>query len=193
MSGCGVDGCGRLGPYKMGFCESHYRRNLRYGNPVAGRPIRGEPLDFLMAHVDHSGEDCLIWPYARTAAGYGTTTFRGRLEYVHRLMCTLVHGEPATPSLQARHLCGNGHMGCFNPRHLVWGTVRMNQMDRVVHGTSNRGTRHPANVLTEEQVLEIYSTDHPDARALGRRYGVHSRTILDILQGRTWTWLTKPL
>lgn len=190
MSGCGVSGCERPGPFKKGFCESHYRRFLRYGNPTAGRPIRGEPFAYLLAHVGHSGEECLIWPYGRTTGGYGTTTVMGKLEYVHRLMCAMTHGEPSNPNIQARHLCGNGDKGCFNPRHLAWGTRSMNQMDRISHGTSNRGARHPMNILTEKQVLEIYTTEGPNIQVLSKRYGVHSRTILDILQGRSWSWLT---
>lgn len=188
--GCRVEGCTYSGRLRKGYCDTHYRRFLRHGDPTKGRSIKGEGLGFLINHIDHGEKECLIWPYGRTSAGYGTTTIAGRLEYVHRAMCSIVHGEPSHPDQQARHTCGNGHLGCFNPNHLEWGTRSENQMDRVDHDTSNRGVRHPMNKLTQEEVLEIYAIQNPDFHSIAAQYGVNHMTVRDIIAGRTWAWLT---
>src|ERR1700733_11089893 len=54
---------------------------------------------------------------------------------------------------EARHIDGKR----LNNRliNLRWGTHSENQMDRVEHGTSNRGSRHPLSKLTEEHALKI--------------------------------------
>jgi hypothetical protein len=40
MATCKLDSCERIAQ-KAGFCEIHYRRFLKYGNPEAGRMIKG--------------------------------------------------------------------------------------------------------------------------------------------------------
>ena len=54
---CSVDGCGRM-LLARGYCESHYYRYRRYGDPSAGGAIedRGPSVpsrDILAAIVDH--------------------------------------------------------------------------------------------------------------------------------------------
>lgn len=186
---CSVGGCSRP-VSRQGMCGAHRMRMRRYGTPHAGRAFKGEPLAFLMSAVVEKTGACVLWPYGRTTGGYGTVTIEGELQYVHRVVCEIKHGPPETAGQQARHICGNGHLGCFNPDHLQWGTGSENQMDRVLHDTSNRGTRHPQNKLTEAQVLEIYNDTSKDSDQLGALYGVNRRTVIDIFDGRTWAWLT---
>lgn len=41
MQICSIDGCGKQ-RHGNGFCGSHYQRNRRHGNPVAGKKYNGE-------------------------------------------------------------------------------------------------------------------------------------------------------
>lgn len=52
-----------------------------------------------------------------------------------RYMCLLTHGTPPTEGMVVRHLCGNGHLSCVNPAHVVWGTQGQNIADATKHRT----------------------------------------------------------
>jgi hypothetical protein len=77
--------------------------------------------------------------------------------------------------------------------NLRYGTRSENQMDRVEHGTSNRGERCGNSKLTEAQVLEICSKrDNLGAtyKALADEYGVSVGAVTYIILGINWSWLT---
>lgn len=57
---CSVLGC-EIKRHAGGMCRPHYGRFKRYGNPLSGRVSEGEPLAFLLSHIDHDGDECLSW------------------------------------------------------------------------------------------------------------------------------------
>jgi DNA-binding XRE family transcriptional regulator len=57
--------------------------------------------------------------------------------------------------------------------------------------TVQKGVKNIRNRLTEEDVMDIYNSEHVSQTALGKRYGVSQSTINHIIKGRTWQWLTK--
>lgn len=72
-----------------------------------------DPFALLATFADETAgtDDCLIWSFAKTSAGYGE--YRG--EYVHRLAYAHMHG-PIPPDHHVHHECRNP--ACFNPSHL---------------------------------------------------------------------------
>lgn len=190
---CRIEGCEANARYseggRNGLCRAHRLRAMRHGDPLGGVTARGSAQKFLEEVVlAHRGAECLDWPFARSEKGYGKI---GKGTRVHRLVCERVHGPPPSPDHDAAHSCGRGHMGCVNPQHLRWATKSENQMDRLAHGTDNRGEDHPLAVLTEAQVMEIWaSRGRVTQRALAERYGVAVGTIGNIHRGATWGWLT---
>lgn len=79
--------------------------------------------------------------------------------------------------------------------NLFWGTHKDNTQDMMKKGRNgfNVGMGVGNSVLTDEQVLAIRSRYQPrvvPARQLAAEYGVHVRTIEDILTRKTWTHLT---
>jgi hypothetical protein len=187
---CTVEGCNSTKRHVNGVCFMHYQRFRKYGD-YEGRGIpKGEALAFLVNHLDHDGDECLIWPYSRRPNGYAQITYQRQPMNAHRLMCRMAHGEPSSPKLQARHLCGNGTGGCVNPKHLAWGTAKQNEWDKLEHGTTNRGERQGQHRLTEKGVLEIYAMQRGGSAAVGAKYGVSEATIRAIWSGRNWSWLT---
>lgn len=136
---CSVTGCGKF-VHGHGYCDNHYRRYLRCGDPIGGRVDNGALLNFIETVViSHASDDCLIWPYGRSDNGYGTLRVGGKKWYAHRYVCFLRHGHPPTTGLDAAHSCGNGQLGCVNPGHLRWATRAENVADAIEHGTF-RGT-----------------------------------------------------
>jgi len=38
----------------------------------------------------------------------------------------------------AHHSCGNGHLGCVNPKHLYWGDASQNAKDAAKHKSEGK-------------------------------------------------------
>lgn len=143
-------------------------------------------LAWLKDHVTYVGDQCLIWPFSRDRDGYGQFGHDGKIRKSHRWMCEAANGPAPTPDHFAAHNCGNGHLGCAHPKHLEWKTQLENAQDMIVHGTSRRGP-HRRVKLTPYQIAEIKALKGvKNDRELAPLYGVTSRTIRMIFQGRIW-------
>lgn len=114
-------------------------------------------VEWLEAHRDYPHEDrCLIWPFSRdTRLGRGSMGVKGWGGWAHRNMCMLVHGPAPDDKPIAAHSCGNGHLGCVNPRHLSWSTYSENQIHRYACGKGNPNSRGNKSMFTEGQIAEI--------------------------------------
>lgn len=194
---CSVNGCnGNADKSKggrRGYCCPHYGLFRRNGDPLARKRSmsrHGEPMKFLAeVVVPYIGDDCLPWPYAKLR-GYGQIRIGRKLEYAHRVVCQLVNGDPDDRSLMAAHSCGNGRLGCVNPKHLRWATRRENTQDAIDHGATMRGEKSHFAKLTEKEVLEIRSlrgrATHTEIAA---SYGICSSNVSVIQSGKSWTYL----
>src|SRR5690349_5386913 len=135
--------------------------------------MRLRQMAHLLSHLRHRGEACLFWPFSKDDKGYGQVSIGGgKVRKAHRVMCMLVNGPPPTPKHQASHTCGMGHLGCFNPNHLVWKTNSENQKDRRKHGThlGSKGSRTP---LTRAQIAEMRALKGIESRiSIAKRMGV---------------------
>lgn len=189
---CSIDGCGKP-RYVRGWCNAHYLRWKRHGDPLAGVTPNGEPLRWLQevafSHVDTG--PCLIWPYARSDSGYGKVWIDDRLQVVSRIVCERRHGPAPTPQHEAAHSCGQGHEGCCNPWHLDWKTPKQNHADKLVHDTHQRGERHGQAKLTESDVHAIRRliAAGKTRAAIGNQFGVAPSVISHISSGEAWGWL----
>lgn len=109
-------------------------------------------------------------------------------QYVHCLVLEAFVGY-CPFGLQCLHWDGNPANN--NLTNLRWGTQSENMMDRVRHGTSNRGERNGKTVLTEENVLEIrlLLDLQMSCQEIGRRFNVDGATIRMIKNNINWKWL----
>ena len=190
--GCLVEGCARKHAVR-GYCKLHYDRFLRLGSPRGDTPARiapGTRMRWLLAHANHPGEDCLIWPFSRDHNGYARITVDGVQSCASRAMCEIANGAPETYTLQAAHNCGQGHLGCVNPRHLRWDTVAGNHADKAIHGTEIKGTDQWQAKLTDADVRSIRAAKGTvSQQRLADRYGVNQTTISKIQRRVSWVWL----
>jgi hypothetical protein len=115
--------------------------------------------DWIKAHRDYPHDEwCLIWPFSRDPR-----VGRGQMgdeedQWAHRVMCREVHGPAPSPKHQTAHSCGNGHLGCVNPRHLSWKTNSENQLERYrVHGRGNPNANGNKSQFTPEQIAKMCS------------------------------------
>lgn len=131
---------------------------------------------------------CWLWTAKCNKKGYGGLFFKGKSWQAHRAAWTVWKG-PIPPGMQILHRCDMPC--CINPDHLFLGTNEDNVADRVSKGRNAKykgpfGERHPARILTAEQVIEIKkTTDSQSTRAA--HYGVSRSLIGMIRQGKKRT------
>lgn len=189
---CSVDGCASSAR-SLGMCNAHYLRSKSSGSPSgSGKAMRGDPMRFYVAGVLGAATDeCVIWPFSRNKAGYGTMfSSNGDTTLVHRRACVEIFGEPPTDEHHAAHSCGNGHLGCVNPKHLRWALPVENAGDMIAHGTrwnKARGETHPSAKLSERDVLAILGAKDGEVAAdVAKKFGVSVALVRAIWAGRVW-------
>jgi hypothetical protein len=134
---CCIPDCGKLRKPGAGMCTAHYLRNWRHGDPLAGRLPVGKAEEFALSLRHSETNECIQWPYTRDRQGYGRISFGGH-QIASRFICEMTHGKPPTPEHEAAHSCGNGHLGCVNPKHLSWKTHAENMGDIPHHRRMRR-------------------------------------------------------
>lgn len=144
---------------------------------------KGRNAKWIFDHVGYQGDDCLKWPFSTDKrVGRGTLGFMGRIMWAHRFMCELAHGMPPPDKPQASHKCGNGHLGCVNPRHLEWKSNEENSQDKITHGTTRKkGGKN----LKPAQIIELKSLKGKMAQtAIAARFGVSLSCVQYHLHGK---------
>lgn len=69
--------------------------------------------------------------------------------------------------------------------NLSWGSRSKNENDKIVHGTSNHGTRNGQSKLTPDTVLEIRNSNE-SYKILSERFGVNQSQISRVKTNQTW-------
>lgn len=140
---------------------------------------KGKAYLWLVAHVDYNKEPCLRWPFSYDAdLGRGSLGWNGNRYWAHRLMCELAHGPAPADRPQVAHSCGNGHMGCVNPRHLSWATQSENHLDRRKHGTHATNLYGNLGKLSREQIDQIRAAKGTEPQmATARRFGISHANV----------------
>jgi hypothetical protein len=109
-----------------------------------------------------------------------------RIIYPHKAVLEAFVG-PRPQGMEACH--NNGDPFDNRLENLRWDTTRNNQLDRIKHGTSNRGERCATAKLTEAQVRAIL-VDTRLQREIAADYGVRENTISRIKSGKRWSHIT---
>jgi len=188
---CKIDGCDK-NKYSLEMCAAHYKRFKRHGDPLKGGTFSGEPISYLNNALLQKTDECMIWPFGKDQSGYGLIHIERRKKYVHRVVCERVKGPAPKEKPISRHLCGNGNIGCFNPRHLDWGDQVENMADAELHGTKVKGEKVGTSKLTEKEVLEIYKRGKSgeSGAKLSKEFNVSFSNACAIIRGDKWSWLT---
>lgn len=187
---CSVDDCKKPN-YLRSWCQAHYHRWRRHGNPLAGRLSPGLSLERrLEAKTVFAGKDeCWLWLGERQPNGYPKIRVEGRYVTVTRIVYEQYYGRPLPVEKPlALHHCDNPP--CVNPRHLWAGNHRDNMQDMKNKGRDNhaRGEDNGFARLTARQVQDIrarYAAGEPQA-ALGTEFGVWQGHISRIVRREVW-------
>lgn len=100
---------------------------------------------------------------------------------------------PQPPGHEVCHKDGVKHHNWKT--NLRWGTRSSNVLDRIQHGTHNRGTDHVLSVLTEDQVRNIWESRcrGEGCTTIAERNGTTASLVCSIYAGKAWKWLTDTL
>lgn len=184
---CAVTDCETPARGRGRYCNVHYQRHRRHGDPLGGTTLQGDPMNYYLANVDRPTDDCITWPYRRSR-GYGLLDVGGSTQGVHVLACERKWGPRPGPQFYAAHgPCHNP--ACFNPAHLSWRTGKQNAADRHRDGTAVTGEQSPTAKLTAVQAAAIrseYAAGGVSQRQLGARYGLSQTAVRGVITGRTW-------
>lgn len=172
---CSIEGCERKN-YCRGWCERHYRRWKKHGDPLWQPPT---PEDRFWAKVDKNGPDgfhsqtgenlgpCWLWTAGRSD-GYGVLRVGGRSVKAHRFAYKLLVG-PIPSGLQPDHLCRVRL--CVRPDHLEPVTSRENTL---------RGESFAARRAARTHCVQGHAYS-PENTYVRRKGGRHCRAC-----GRVW-------
>jgi hypothetical protein len=190
---CCIKGCEKP-VTALGLCVNHWRRNRRYGSPVAlmshSGQFRGLSAEERFFKQVRKTDGCWLWMGGRDKNGYGI--FKGVVAgelflRAHRFSYALHTGDLLI-GRQAMHSCDNPC--CVNPDHLSSGTAADNTKDMIAKGRHNapRGEDASRAVLTEPQALSIMKDARPHSQ-LAAEFGVTIGTISDIKRRYSWKHL----
>jgi hypothetical protein len=94
---------------------------------------------------------------------------KAKRAHVHRLVALAFIGEPPTPLHEVAHNDGNASNNMLS--NLRWATRSENHMDKVAHGTHNRGEAHPLCLVSDAVVRNIRASELP-AKKVALQFGV---------------------
>ena len=141
MQTCSIVDCGK--PVKArGWCDAHYMRWQRHGDPLAARAYRqlGMSLqDVFDREIDRSVPNgkCLEAVCTTANDGYPRVGYNGKSVKLSRVAVALKENLPLGGDWKALHSCDN--RACINPKCLRSGTTQDNADDMV-----SRGRQKPA-------------------------------------------------
>jgi hypothetical protein len=175
--------------YAFGLCQLHYKRNAKYGDPLAGTKNRASPAQRFWRFVEKS-DGCWDW-IGSTASGYGRFSVGKKSEgsyLAHRFSWELHNNAKIPDGLFVMHKCDNKK--CTNPEHLTLGTPKENTQDMIAKGRKRTvaliGAGNGKSILNEEKVRFIRSSDLSHA-ALARLLDVSTGCVRGVRIGRTWS------
>lgn len=183
---CSVEGCSKP-TWRRDFCNPHYLRWRRHGNPLGGRrnarPVgmtEAEAFAWFMPGdppiAPSPTEGCWDWPAATDKYGYGMFRLNGKGVSAHQASYRIHHG-PIPSGLCVLHSCDRPI--CVQPAHLHVDTHAANTREMLERG------RHTQTRLTEAEVSWVRQSPLGNTR-IAQMLGVHRTTIYDIRHGRSW-------
>lgn len=130
---------------------------------------------------------CWYWLSFIDSCGRARINYKGKNVPAARISHEIFKGTVGDKHVL--HYCDNP--ACVNPNHLFLGTHQDNMEDMRKKGRASRllGSKNPASILTENDVLKIKSMKGISVSIIAKEFGVAEITIYKILQNKIWSYL----
>lgn len=187
---CKVDACDKPARH-IGLCVAHYKRQYRYGDPLAGAPAHyATPEEAFAARTVAMPSGCVHWTGSNDNKGYGHLRTNRKLIKAHRYAYMRVYGAiPAGKVIL--HKCDNP--ACVNVEHLMLGTqlenVRDMDLKRRRVNNQPKGEAKPNAKVTPEIVRAIRSDPRRQVD-IAAHYGISQAVVSKIKLQQTWRHVT---
>lgn len=149
--------------------------------------MKQKPRDWLAAHVDHQGDECLSWPFYLDRQGYPKVWIDKKLKGVLVVMCRLAHGKPPTAKHRPARTCGGVGSSCVNPQHIRWRTeseIQSAANDRHRANGTYRPGRWKLTRAQVDRIRELKGKKHRDVVAT--MFGIDRENVRRIWLGRPY-------
>ena len=137
---CSIENCDKPSRTR-GWCEMHYRRWLKNGDPLIKRTF-DTPEESFSARTKWQ-DGCLVWTGSLNKKGYGHIRVDGTMVRAHRYAWQREHGEIPEGKI-IDHNCHN--RACVNIDHLRLATYQENSANR----------SGPENVSSKSGLRNVY-------------------------------------
>lgn len=108
---------------KFGFCNAHYLRMRKHGNPLGGSGPKMRDVDAKFKARTRREGDCLVWTAGLKSSGYGKIHADGRGQPAHVWAYKRFVG-PVPEGMEVDHRCWN--RACVETSHLRLVTHKQN-------------------------------------------------------------------
>lgn len=159
-------------------CKAQKTRERRQSKA----PLTPADVRRFMSKVKVSTDGCWEWQGHVNPNGYGSFEACG-LAYAHRFAFMIFNGD-LCDGLEVCHTCDNP--SCVNPAHLWQGTKSDNMRDAAMKGRTNTVKLSPDDV---RKIRNLHNLKYP-ASDLAERFDVTITNILDVVERRTWQYIT---
>ena len=189
---CVVVDCGGA-VKRCGMCYAHYKRLIRYGDPMGGGPKKahGRSVEQRADEMtDKSGgaDSCWLWTGCVTN-GYGAIRLDSKKVYAHRVAWEAANGKIPNGMFVCHH-CDNRL--CVNPSHMFIGTHDDNMRDCKDKGRTPRGESNGQAKLSSASTLSILGMRASGMKQadIAAEFGVSVSLIGSIESGKIWSHVT---
>jgi hypothetical protein len=139
---------------------------------------------WLMGNREFTGDECLFFPSMVTGRTE-KVKYNYRTIAASRAMLLMTQGLPEDEKAMCTHKCGNGHLSCVNPDHLMWGNAATNGRDASLHNSP----REFIEGMEPETVREIYAAPGL-VNVLAWQYDIPAAIVSGIKQDELWAGWT---
>lgn len=133
MKTCSIENCG-LAHQAKGFCDKHYRRFKKTGDPTSARKLASSTEEAFTIRSIQTETGCYRWDGAVDTTGYAIMADACRKMGAHRYAWERVNG-PIPDGKVIDHICGT--RSCTKVEHLRITTQKQNCENRSALSANN--------------------------------------------------------
>lgn len=192
MKTCSIENCG-LAHQAKGFCDKHYRRFKKTGDPMSARKLASSTEEAFTIRSIQTETGCYRWDGAVDTTGYAVMADAGRKMGAHRYAWERANG-PIPDGMVIDHTCGT--RSCTKVQHLRLATNKQNGEHKTVLASNNtsgyrgvyrvkRSGNWKASVIHNRKVYSLFGFATPEAAneaAIGLRNRLFTHNVADRLE-----------